>query len=233
MKINLIALDADDTLWENELLYQDAQTKFKVILSPWQSFQTIDKLLYETEQHNLPKYGYGIKAFALSMIETAIKVSEGEISGHEISQILSIAQSMLTAEVELRPHALEAVNALSEKYQLMMITKGDLLDQSAKVRRSGLAPFFSSVEIVNEKTPQSYLEIIQKHGLDPKQFLMVGNSLRSDIQPILELGGKAIYIPADSTWVHETLPDFKGNKKGFYQLEHLGQLPEFIDGLQR
>ena len=233
MQIEIIALDADDTLWENELLYQEAQTKLKVILSPWKSFQTIDHMLYETEQRNMPLYGYGIKAFTLSMIETAIQISEGEISGHEISLIMDIAQTMLSAEVELRPYTLETLIALSKSHRLMIVTKGDLLDQSAKVKRSGLSSYFSFVEIVNDKTPQAYTDIFQKYNLNPKRFMMVGNSLRSDIQPILELGGKAVYIPADTTWAHETLPEFDGNKRGFYQLEHLGQLPGLIAELTK
>lgn len=232
MQIDMIAFDADDTLWENELLYQEAQGKLKVILSPWQSFQTIDRTLYETEQRNMPIYGYGIKAFMLSMIETAIRVSDSEISGYEISQILNLGHSMLTSEVTLRPHAKETLEALSKEYKLMIITKGDLLDQSAKLERSGLAHFFNIIEVVSDKTIDTYIDIIQKHDLDPKHFLMVGNSLRSDVQPILELGGKAIYIPADMTWEHETIPDFDGNKKGFFQLEHLGQLPDLITRLE-
>jgi putative hydrolase of the HAD superfamily len=232
MQIDMIAFDADDTLWENELLYQEAQKKLKVILSPWQSFQTIDRILYETEQRNMPIYGYGIKAFTLSMIETAIRASDSEISGHEITQILNLGHSMLTSEVALHPYARETLETLTKDNKLMMITKGDLLDQSAKIERSGLTHFFDFIEIVNDKTIDTYIDIIKKYDLDPKHFLMVGNSLRSDVQPILELGGKAVYIPADITWEHEIVPDFDGNKKGFFQLEHLGQLPDLITKLK-
>jgi len=232
MHIDIIAFDADDTLWENELLYQEAQTKLKVILSPWQSFKTIDRTLLETEQRNMPIYGYGIKAFMLSMIETAIRISDSEITGHEISQILNLGQSMLRSEMTLRPHAEETLETLSQKYTLMMITKGDLLDQSAKLERSGLASFFKYSEIVNDKTIDTYIDIIRKYNLDPKNFIMVGNSLRSDVQPILELGGNAIFIPADMTWEHESVPDFNGNSKGFFELEHLGQLPDLIAGFE-
>ena len=228
MQLETIAFDADDTLWENETLYQEAQNKLKVILSPWQSFQQIDSVLYETEQRNMPLYGYGIKAFTLSMIEAAIQISDGEITSHEISQIINIAKSMLTSEVILRPHAKKTLEELSKDHQLMMITKGDLLDQSRKLERSGLAHHFNFVEIINDKTPQTYIDIFHKYGLDPKTFLMVGNSLRSDIQPVLELGGKAVHIPAGTTWEHEVLADFDKNKKGFYELEHLGLLPKFI-----
>lgn len=228
MKIDMIAFDADDTLWENEPLYQNAQTRFKQLLSPWGAPSVIEKVLYETEISNLPIYGYGIKAFSLSMLETALKVSAGKISGDEVSAILAITRAMLEAEVELRPHVEEVLAALSRSFPLMVITKGDLLDQTSKINRSGLAKYFSIIEVINEKTPETYAAVLEKHGLAPGNFLMVGNSLRSDILPVLELGGKAVFIPASKTWAHEDMPGFDLQREDYLQLEHFGQLPALI-----
>lgn len=230
MKIDVIAFDADDTLWENEVLYQNAQKRLKGILSPWEDPSVIDRVLYETEMRNLPLYGYGIKAFSLSMIETAIQVSEGEISGNELLKILDIAQSMLQAKIRLRPYVKETLEALSQKYPLMVITKGDLLDQTSKINRSGLGGYFSITEVINEKTPEAYRAILQRHDLLPETFLMVGNSLRSDVLPVLELGGKAVYVPADTTWAHEVVSEFNFQSEDFFKLEHLGQLPGLVAG---
>jgi putative hydrolase of the HAD superfamily len=228
MKIDMIAFDADDTLWENERLYQDAQTKLKEILSPWETPRNVDMLLYEMEMRNLPIYGYGIKAFSLSMMETALKVSDGKISGAEISAILVITRSMLAADIQLRPHAAETLESLSRKFPLMVITKGDLLDQTSKIKRSGLAKYFSITEIINDKTRGAYQTILEKYDLIPEKFLMVGNSLRSDILPVLELGGKAVYVPVDNTWAHEDVAAFDHDREGYFQLEHLGELPALI-----
>jgi putative hydrolase of the HAD superfamily len=192
--------------------------------------EVIDRVLYDTEMRNLPLYGYGIKSFSLSMIETAIQVSKGKIPGDKISKILDIAQSMLQAEVKLRPYVREALEALSGKYPLMVITKGDLLDQTAKIKRSGLEGYFSITEVINDKTLETYRAILQRHDLLPERFLMVGNSLRSDVLPVLALGGKAVYVPADTTWKHEVVSEFDGQSEDFFELEHLGQLPSLVEG---
>ena len=228
MKIDLIAFDADDTLWENEALYQKAQAKLRTILSPWRPPQVIDKVLYETEMSNMPIYGYGIKAFSLSMIETALKVSNGGISGNDITAIIAITHSMLEAEIQLHPHVEATLASLSLDYPLMIITKGDLLDQTQKINRSGLAKFFRMTEIINDKTPEAYQAILEKHNLVPEHFLMIGNSLRSDILPVLALGGSAVHIPANTTWAHETVNEFDPRIDRFYELEHMGQLLDLI-----
>jgi putative hydrolase of the HAD superfamily len=230
MKIDIIAFDADDTLWENEVLYQKAQERLKEILSQWEASAVIDEVLYETEMRNLPLYGYGIKAFSLSMIETAIKVSDGKISGNIISKILEMTQSMLDADIKLYPYVNDTLKELSEMYPLMVITKGDLLDQTSKIRRSGLAKYFSITEVINDKTSEDYRAILGRHGLLPETFLMVGNSLRSDVLPVLELGGKAVYIPAETTWAHEVVSEFDFRSEDFFELEHLGQLPDLVKG---
>lgn len=230
MKIDIIAFDADDTLWENEVLYQKAQERLKEILSQWEASAVIDEVLYETEMRNLPLYGYGIKAFSLSMIETAIKVSDGKISGNIISKILEMTQSMLDADIKLYPYVNDTLKELSEMYPLMVITKGDLLDQTSKIKRSGLAKYFSITEVINDKTSEDYRAILGRHGLLPETFLMVGNSLRSDVLPVLELGGKAVYIPAETTWAHEVVSEFDFRSEDFFELEHLGQLPDLVNG---
>ena len=226
--IEMIAFDADDTLWHNEVYYQDALEELKTILSEWAKADAVIDRLNEIELRNLPIYGYGIKAFVLSMIETAFLVSGGQMRGDTIEKILSIGRTMLNAVVLPRDNVKETLQKLSEMYPLMVITKGDLLDQTRKIERSGLRDYFSLVEIVNDKTPDSYLEVLNKYHLNPENFLMVGNSLRSDILPILQLGGTAVHIPAESTWEHEMVPDFDKSQAGFFEIAKMDQLPDLI-----
>ena len=226
--IKMIAFDADDTLWHNEVYYHDAQEELKEILAEWAQADTIAEQLNILEMRNLPLYGYGVKAFILSMIETAFLVSEGQMQGEMIERILTIGRSMLGAEIILHQHVAETLRTLTQAYSLMVITKGDLLDQTNKIERSGLRDYFSLVEIVNDKTADSYRRILSKYHLNPENFLMVGNSLRSDILPILQLGGKAVLIPADTTWEHEMVPDFEKSQAGFFEITEMCQLPDLI-----
>ena len=228
MPFDMIAFDADDTLWHGEVHYRDAQDSLKSLLSPWKDPETIDQILDEIEMCNLPLYGYGVKAFMLSMTEAAITISDGEIRGDQIGQILSLGRGMLEAEVDLCPHVLETLQKLSADYRLMVITKGDLLDQTDKVERSGLAPYFTAVEVVSQKTAPVYRSILERYHLDPARFMMVGNSLPSDIIPVLELGGSAVHIPADTTWAHEMVEDFDSSQPGFFELENVSQLPTLL-----
>jgi putative hydrolase of the HAD superfamily len=232
MKFDLIGFDADDTLWHTEIHYTQAQDAFKQLLSPWAPVERIDEILDECILNNLPGYGYGIKAFILSLIEAAIVISEGKIRGDQIEQILSIGKAMKSADVVLRPHVKGALQNLVSTYPLMLITKGDLLDQTAKVERSGIASFFSSVEVVNDKNIETYAAILERHAVDPHHFLMVGNTIRSDVHPVLALGGTAVHIPADTTWDHEMVPGFDTTQSGFYELENMGQLPALIDRIR-
>jgi len=228
MAIEMIAFDADDTLWENEKFYQNALAKFREILAPWESPEGVNEIVNEIEHRNMKHYGYGIKAFILSLIEAALQISEHEIHATEIEKILRIGRSMLEADIHMMPNVIETLEALKEKYPLMVITKGDLLDQTAKVKRSGIEEFFTTVEVVNDKTEESYLKILNTHQINPQGLLMVGNSIRSDILPILNIGGKAVYIPADNTWSHEMVADFNREVDGYYELPHIGQLPDLI-----
>ncbi len=228
MEITTIAFDADDTLWENEHLYLEAQQGFQRIMAPWGNQERNHDILYEIEMRNLPIYGYGIKAFCLSLIEAAIKISKGDISAAQIEGILAIGRDMLQAEVKLLSHVPEVLQELNKHYRLMVITKGDLLDQTAKVTRSGLTEYFTDVEVLNHKTQEEYAAILARYSIPPGQFLMVGNSLRSDILPVLELGGIAVHVPTDVTWAHEHIEDFDRTQPRFFELAHLGQLPDLI-----
>lgn len=228
---DLIAFDADDTLWHNEKLYSMTQDKFKRLLSIYHQAEWVEQKLYEAEIRNLPYFGYGPKGFTLSMIETAIELTEGRIQGREIQEIIDFVKEMLRAEVQLLEHAEETVAKLSASHKLMIITKGDLFDQETKIARSGLAPYFKFIEIVSEKTRDSYEALLAKHKIEPQRFLMIGNSLKSDILPVVALGGQAIYIPHHLTWAHETITDQEVNPGAYYQLDHLGLLPALVETL--
>ncbi len=271
MKFDLIAFDADDTLWHNEPLYEQAQEKLKKLLSSYVDGQTVERRLFEKETANIVYYGYGIKSFTLSMIETAIELTEGRITGAEIQKIIGLAKEMLTSEVQLVEHAEETIRELAKSYQLMVITKGDLLDQESKLSHSGiggyvttqaviaseakqspsrkeeiassqktllamtraeqLRGYFRYVEVVSEKAHTTYQALLAKYGIEPQRFLMVGNSLKSDILPVLALGGHAVYIPYHVTWAHEMIDHQRMEHDGYYELEHLGQLPQLIEQL--
>lgn len=226
MTIEMIAFDADDTLWKTESNFENAQRELQKILSPWQESENTEEIVFKTEMDNLSLYGLGVKAFTLSMIEAALQISHGEIQGESIEQIIRLGREMLQAEVELLPYVAETIKTLSQDYPLMVITKGDLLDQTTKISRSGLGTHFSLVEVVSEKTPHSYAKVLEKFHLNPQNLVMVGNSLKSDILPILQLGGRAVHIPANTTWAHELVSDFDTSHERFHELEHMGHLPE-------
>jgi putative hydrolase of the HAD superfamily len=241
LDFDVIGFDADDTLWQNETLYVDAQEKLKNLLSKYGSGVTVEEQLYETEMRNLPSYGYGIKSFALSMIETAVNLSEGRINGAGVLRIIGFARDMLDAPLRLLEHVENTLQELGKTHTLIVITKGDLLDQQSKLARSGLTRYFRHVEIVSEKTPKTYAALLSKYGVAPQRFLMVGNSLKSDILPVLAVGGQAAYIPFHVTWAHETLdsPPIRqstgqgGQSNDWYHLEHMGQLPQLVEQLQQ
>lgn len=229
---DVIAFDADDTLWHNERFYLDAQNRFTQLLSHYHKPEWINERLYQTEIRNLQHFGYGIKAFALSMIETAVELTEGRISGQDIQTLIDLAKEMLSIDIQLLNYVENTIPQLANKYKLMVITKGDLLDQETKVARSGLEQYFQHVEIVSQKTRESYERILKRYLIAPERFLMVGNSLRSDILPILELGGQAVYIPYETTWLHEVADLPPDGQTGFYKLEHMGQLPVLLEELE-
>jgi len=224
----VIAFDADDTLWHNENLFSMTQERFYELLGRYHDREYIERNLYETEIRNLSFFGYGIKGFTISMIETAIELTEGRISGAEIREILTSAKEMTQAPIELLDGAAEAIAALAPHYRLMVITKGDLFDQESKIARSGLVEHFRHVEIVSEKTPVTYRGILDRHAIAPERFLMVGNSLKSDILPVLAVGGRAVYVPYHLTWAHEQV-EHPQPQPGLYEIKHLGELPALLE----
>src|SRR5262244_3633736 len=182
---DVIAFDADDTLWHNEPIYRGAQRQVLDVLAHYHDREWIERRMYETEIRNLEHYGYGIKGFTLSMIETAIELTEGRISGAEVGRIIQLTREMFRAPVQLLDGVEETITTLSASHDLMLITKGDLFEQEAKIARSGLADHFSKVEIVPVKVRETYQAISAKHNIDPDRFLMIGNSIRSDILPVI------------------------------------------------
>lgn len=231
--IDVIGLDADDTLWHSETQYAQTQDRLANLLAPYLDGDQVLQVLFETEMGNLAHFGYGIKSFTLSMIETAISVSDGQVGASELQRIVDMAKEMLKAPVQLLEHVQDAIPKLAASYPLMLITKGDLLDQESKLARSGLASCFRTVEIVTDKTLDVYRELLRSHGIEPQRFLMVGNSLRSDILPVVRLGARAAHIPYHPTWAHEVVTLEPGEEDGYVELDHIGLLPDFVRRLNR
>jgi putative hydrolase of the HAD superfamily len=223
-----IGFDADDTLWHNESLYALTQGKFRELLAPYGDAAWIDQQLYATETRNLAHFGYGIKGFTLSMIETAIELTDGRIGGREIAQIVEWGRSMLVSPVELLPGVEEVVATLAQDHALLLITKGDLFDQESKLARSGLGGNFQHVEVVRDKDEAVYAAILAKHSIPPSDFLMVGNSIRSDILPVLRLGARAAHIPYAITWQHEMAALPETGLDGYFQLQAMDALPALV-----
>ena len=226
-----IAFDADDTLWHNEILFSTAQARYRQLLGQYHSPEWIDQKLYETEVRNLRHFGYGIKGFTLSMIETAIELTEGRIAGDEIMSILEFGKEMLEAPVDLLDHVAEVIPALAQRYTLLLITKGDLLNQETKIARSGLADYFDHIEIVSEKTPDVYESILSRYQIAATRFVMVGNSMRSDVLPVVEIGGIGVHVPYRTTWQHEQVAGDPLQHERLLVLESLQHLPDLLDQL--
>jgi len=204
-RIKTIAFDADDTLWINETFFRDAEDQFCALLEDYLPYEECHKRLFEMEMRNLPLYGYGIKPFGLSLIEAAIEITEGEVSIETIQELIAMAKAMLAAPVQLIDGIEGVLEQLSQKHKLVVATKGDLLDQERKLEKSGLAKYFHHIEVMSDKQPKNYLKLVKHLDIKPESFLMVGNSLKSDILPVLEIGGNAIHIPFHTTWVHEQI----------------------------
>jgi putative hydrolase of the HAD superfamily len=225
--IRTIAFDADDTLWHNETYYREAEALFCEMLAPYHDAEWIRQRLTETEMGNLAHFGYGIKSFTLSMIETAVELSEGRITGHEVQRIIRLGRDMLAHPVEPLSEVQATLEALQRRYELLVITKGDLLDQESKLARSGLGHYFSGLEVVSEKDEAAYRAILARRKIDPAEFLMVGNSVKSDILPVVAMGGQAVYVPYATTWVHEHVAD--ADESAFTTLEHVGLLSAWLE----
>ena len=231
--IDVIAFDADDTLWHNEPHYVEAKSKLKALLSRYASQELVEKELDRIEATNLPLYGYGIKGFTLSMIETVIKMSDGKITGEELQKIIEVGKGMLSVDVKLLENAKETVSHLAESYTLMIITKGDLLDQERNLSQSGIDQYFDCVEIVSEKDEKTYRKVLSKYHIQPELFIMVGNSLKSDILPVTKIGGIAVHIPAKVNWNLDVVDDDQLWIDGHYEIEDIGQLPALIERISK
>ncbi len=229
--ITTIGLDADDTLWHNERHFRLTHERFAALLSDHAEGPHLMARLEAAERRNLGAYGFGIKGFVLSMIETAVEVTDGRVPGHVIADLLAAGREMLAHPIELLPGVEEAVGRLADTHRLVLVTKGDLLDQERKIAQSGLGPAFAAVEIVSRKTPETYAAIFARHGDGADRGLMAGNSLASDVLPMLAAGGFAAHVPHDLTWALE-VADPPQEHARFHALQHLGQLPDLVDRIE-
>ena len=225
--LTCIAFDADDTLWHNERFFQLTQARFADLLRGHADPDHLMARLLEAERRNLGHYGYGIKGFVLSMIETAIEVTEHRVPASVIAELLAAGQEMLRHPIELLPHAREAVEEAARGHRVLLITKGDLLDQERKLAQSGLGDLFDGVEIVSDKTPEVYARIFDAHADGAARAMMVGNSMRSDIVPVVDIGGWGVHVPHDLEWDIEAAPAPEGAER-FREIADLGDLPDLL-----
>jgi putative hydrolase of the HAD superfamily len=226
-RLTTIGFDADDTLWQNERFFRETERHFAALLADHAPEDQVLAALLEAERRNLGIYGFGIKGFTLSMIETAISVTGGRVSGDVMGRILAAGREMLAHPIETLPYVRETLERLAGRYQLVLITKGDLFDQERKLRQSGLAGRFDAVEIVSDKSAETYRRIFERYGDGPAASMMVGNSLKSDVVPVIEAGGWGIHVPHELTWVLEHIEPPRGAAR-FREITHLGELPELI-----
>ncbi|MDD2635307.1 MAG: HAD family hydrolase [Bacteroidales bacterium] len=227
-RIKVIAFDADDTLWVNEPYYREAEKIFCSLFDNCLPEIDISAELYNTEMSNLEKYGYGIKGFVLSMIETALRVCDKTISAEIIEKIINIGKELLELPIELLDNIDLVLSALKNNYILIVATKGDLLDQSRKLSNSGLEHYFHHIEVMHDKTEEEYQKLIKRLNIKNEEFLMVGNSLKSDILPVISIGGQAIHIPYHTTWEHETA-NSKGFANQYQEIENVTELLNILN----
>jgi putative hydrolase of the HAD superfamily len=226
--IKHIAFDADDTLWHNERIFNETKNKYTNLLAAYHSQEWIEARLDEAETRNIQHFGYGIKGFTLSMIETACELTEGRINGDEIQQIIGLGREMLSAPINLLDGVQDTIHELSNQFDLMLITKGDLFDQEAKLARSGIGNYFKTVEIVSQKNASDYQKILNRYQITPGEFVMIGNSLKSDILPVLEIGAKAIHVEYETEWAHEKVSDEELIGKDFLRLKQMSELTKCL-----
>lgn len=226
--IKVIAFDADDTLWENQPHFNEIITEFTKLLKPYCSEKESWDAIHKMQVGNLPLYGFGARSLTLSMTQAACELSNYQIDATSIEKIIQLGRKLLTMPVELMDSALEVVKQLKEKYRLILITKGDLVEQERKLRDSGLIKYFHHIEILSDKRVEDYQNLFDRLNLKPEEFVMIGNSLKSDILPILELNAKAIYIPYHSTWEHEHVNNYDKNHKNLTQIEKLSDLIQIL-----
>jgi putative hydrolase of the HAD superfamily len=226
--IDLVALDADDTLWHNEPLFTSVRDQFCSMLGRYQPDGIPTDWLDGVEMRNLRHFGYGVKGFVLSMIETSIEMTGGRVEAADISTIIGWGREMLGSPVELLDGVCEVVEELAQAFPLILLTKGDLLHQETKLARSGLGHHFKGIEIVSEKDAGIYRQVMTRYRVPPDRFVMVGNSLRSDILPVVEAGGHAVYVPYQETWVRERVAPEQLESVHFHKIAHIRGLPELL-----
>jgi putative hydrolase of the HAD superfamily len=227
MTIEVIGLDADDTLWHSEDGFEETIAHFVALLGPYATGLTEDDLRVEldrTERRNVHLFGYGVKSYTLSMVEAAIAIGGATLPASVITRVVDLGRELLSRPVELIDGAIDVVHELSHGYQLLLITKGDLLHQERKINESGLAEYFDAIEVVSEKDPASYARLLREHRVEPAQFLMVGNSVRSDVLPVLALGARAVHVPYHLVWAHE-IAEHDGSVP---ELASLAELPAWL-----
>ncbi|MGI9623411.1 MAG: HAD family hydrolase [Acidimicrobiales bacterium] len=228
MSISVVGLDADDTLWESEVHFIDVEQRFRELIAAYDPSQDIQTHLFAVERRNLEYFGYGVKSFTLSMIETAIQLTDGQVNGDDVHRIVAWGKEMMNHPVDLLDGVRDTVEMLSADYRLLIITKGDLLHQEAKVAQSGLAELVDGVHIVTEKDAASYATILQRQEIDAGSFIMVGNSVKSDVLPVLEIGGSGVHIPAHNNWEFENDHDATPDTHDYLVIESIRQLPGLL-----
>ena len=229
--ITTIAFDADDTLWQNEQFFRLTEQRFADLLRDYTDAPDLTDRLIAAVTRNLQYYGFGMKGFALSMVETALEVTDHRVPGTVIAEILAAGRELLTYPIETLPYVDQALGQLQETHRLILVTKGDIFDQERKLAASGLAEYFAAIEIVADKTPATYARIFERHTEGADHTVMVGNSLRSDILPPLAAGGFAVYVPHELTWSYEHA-DEPQNEPRYARIDHIGQLPAAIAGFE-
>jgi putative hydrolase of the HAD superfamily len=233
MPTRVLAFDGDDTLWHNESRFNLTQAALRDLLHRHVPDADVDGHLFELEMRNLSLYGYGVKAFTLSMLETAIHLTDGRIPAADLQVILGWGKTMLTEPTELLDGVQESLLDVGARYSLLLITKGDLFDQESKLARSGLAEMFSGVEILSDKTLETYRSVLNRRGIKPEEFVMVGNSLRSDVVPVVALGARAVHIPYHVTWHHEQVPEELLPREGWHRLDTIAGLSGLLGSMDR
>jgi putative hydrolase of the HAD superfamily len=226
-QIEVIGFDADDTLWVNEPYYRDAEKQFVHLIAAYGVEGDIAEALFKTEIANLELYGYGIKAFMLSLVECAIQLTNGSVSAQTISRIIGIGKEMLRRPIELLDDVKEVLETLAPNYKLIVATKGDLLDQEGKMKRSGIASCFHHIEVMSDKQEAHYVQLLNHLDIEASRFLMIGNSMKSDIIPPLNLGARAIHVPFHTTWAHEEVEEDPDSDR-FIRVEGIRNVPGLI-----
>lgn len=227
MSIKVIAFDADDTLWINEPYFQETEKEFCILMENYLPHHTISKELLEIEIKNLPLYGYGIKGYTLSMIEAALKISDKTIDVSGIERIIDFGKALLARPIELLEGVEEILVALKDRYRLVVATKGDLLDQERKLKNSGIEHYFHHIEIMSDKKEKDYQKLIKHLDIHPSEFLMIGNSLKSDVLPVLAIGGHGYHVPYHTTWAHEQV-EHHVDHENFKEVSNLKEILTYL-----